>query len=472
MKILYYDCFAGISGDMHLGAMIDAGVGSDYLRNELKKLPVAGFHLHIYRDKKQSIEGTRVDVILDDEHVHGHDHAHSQDHAYEQDHAHSQDHAHKQHHNHKSDKAHHPHRNLDDIEQIIAQSGLANGVKTRARNMFRIIAEAEAKIHGVSVNEIHFHEVGALDSIVDIIGTAICLEYLKPDRILCSTVELGSGTIRCAHGTMPVPAPATAEILKDVPVSLGGTGHEATTPTGAAILAASVDEFTDNLKFRPAKTAYGIGKRDATLPNVLRVFVGEAEDAPEKAPSTEGGKIMVECNIDDMNPEFYSHVMDVLFASGANDVYTTPTIMKKSRPGVILSVVCDPSLQETVSEIILKETTSLGVRSYPVSRMMLDRDTEAFESSLGPVSVKKAYLKGALLKWKPEFDDCKKLAEKHGLTLGEVYRRIGSEYSAHSSEHSTHSSRHSAHSSRHSAHGNAGHHQQSGTGSQSSHKNT
>ncbi len=417
MKILYYDCFAGISGDMHLGAMIDAGVDPEHLFSELGKLPVSGFKLNIARDKKQGIEGTRVDVATDEH-------------------------------------AHPPHRNLDDIEQIIAGSGLAEGTRQRARRMFHLIAEAESKIHGVPVNKIHFHEVGALDSIVDIIGAAICLEYLSPDRILSSTVELGSGTVRCAHGTMPVPAPATAEILKDIPVRIGGTGHEATTPTGAAILAANVDEFTDRADFRPELTAYGIGHRDAGLPNVLRVIVATASDTAASSTAAagvwaagtntfaatasettfpDGNRVMIECQTDDMNPEHYPHIMDLLLSMGADDVCLTPTIMKKGRPGVLLSVLCAPELQDALSVAILKETSTLGVRRFPVSRMILERKTELFTSTLGPVTFKISYLEGRILKWKPEYEDCKKLALRHGMPLQDVTRTVQSEFSAGSS---------------------------------------
>jgi len=459
MKILYYDCFAGISGDMHLGAMIDAGVDPEHLQAELKKLPVSGFRLEIRRDKKQSIEGTRVDVVLDhgtDEHLDGHNHSHGHSHSHEHnrgsEHEQGHSHGHKESHSHAQ-----PHRSLADIEQIIDQSSLPEGTKSRARRMFRLIAEAEAKIHGVPVSKIHFHEVGALDSIVDIIGAAICLEYLKPDRILCSTVELGSGTIRCAHGTMPVPAPATAEILKDIPVRLGGTGHEATTPTGAAILAANVDEYTDRPVFRPDRTAYGIGQRDAELPNVLRVFVGQHAVAemsagagadvgagagagadPTQAPASSAAafpgktirdeKIMIACQIDDMNPEQYPHIMDRLLALGASDVSLTPTIMKKGRPGVIVNVLCDAGLLNQLVDTILKETTTLGVRYHPVSRIMLERESVSFQSSLGPVTVKKAMLDGKLVKWKAEYEDCRALADKHKMPLRDVIIRVDAEF--------------------------------------------
>lgn len=446
MKILYYDCFAGISGDMHLGAMIDAGVDPDHLLSELKKLPLTGYKLHISRDQRKSIEGTRVDVILDGEHKghnnhHNHDHDHSHGHSdhrenHNQDrdqseshkHGHHHHHHHDDHHDHDHDNEHdhhhnHEHRNLSDINEILVSSTLPEKTINRALKMFRLIAEAEAKIHGVTIDEIHFHEVGAVDSIVDITGAAICLEYLNPDRIYCSTIELGTGTVRCAHGRMPVPAPATSEILKGIPVKTGSTPHEATTPSGAAILAANVDEFTDSLRFQPKITAYGIGQRDMELPNILRVFVGEIDDKPVQA----GEAILIECNIDDMNPEHYSHVMDRLFSNGVYDVYVTPILMKKSRPAAILSVLCDEMDQQEVFEILFKETTTLGIRIQPVSRLMLDRTSEKAETSLGTVTIKKAFYKGKLIKWKPEYEDCKKLAHDHQLSIQEVSKIIEAE---------------------------------------------
>ena len=420
MKILYYDCFAGISGDMHLGAMIDAGVDPEHLLNELKKLPLDGYKVKITRDQRKSIEGTRVDIIVEGGHVHHHHH--NDDHH----HGHDHDHNHHHHHHHEEHPHHHEHRNLADIKKIISESGLPEETKTRAMKMFLLIAEAEAKIHGVSVDEIHFHEVGAVDSIVDITGAAICLEYLKPDRILSSTIELGSGMVKCAHGLMPVPAPATAEILKNIPVKIGSTPHEATTPTGAAILAANVDEFTDQMNFKPEKTAYGIGQRDTELPNILRVYLGEIDEKPLST----GNCTLIECNIDDMNPEFYGDVMDNLFEAGALDVFITPTIMKKNRPAVILSVLCHQNDQVKMSDILLKQTTTLGVRYQTVSRLMLDRDTETVSTSLGKAAIKQAWYQGKLLKWKPEYEDCKLLAEKHNLSVREVYEIIESEINA------------------------------------------
>ncbi len=442
MKILYYDCFAGISGDMHLGAMIDAGVDPEHLISELKKLKLTGYKLNIYREKRKSIEGTKVDVNLEKE---THSHHHNNDHHSHDDHHHH--HAHDDHHHHEHDDGHshtphsghhhHEHRNFSDIKQILANSELPVKTKDRALKMFRLIAEAEAKIHGVSVDEIHFHEVGAVDSIVDITGAAICLEYLKPDRILCSTIELGGGMVRCAHGLMPVPAPATSEILKGIPVKTGGTPHEATTPSGAAILAANVHEFTDTVTFRPTKTAYGIGHRDMELPNILRVYLGEMDEISLSSENV----VLIECNIDDMNPEYYSHIMDRLFSEGALDVYITPIIMKKSRPAAILSVITDHKNMQNFSKIMLEETTTLGVRAQTVSRRMLDREFETIKTSLGSVTVKKALMNGISIKWKPEFEDCKRIADEQGLLLHEVYKIVEAEITTLNNK--TYESRHS-----------------------------
>lgn len=292
MKVLYYDCFSGISGDMNLGAMIDLGVDKDYLIKELSKLKLQDeFELNITRDIRKGISGTRVDVILkhdnqDEVHegeikVHSHgeaNHCHGDE---EHDHDHNHDeggHNHFHQHNHQhshNENHHHEHRNLKDIESLINSSELSDEVKKLSINIFMRVAEAEAKVHGKTIEEVHFHEVGATDSIVDIVGAAICAVYLKADRVMCSSVELGSGFVRCAHGLIPVPAPATVEILKGIPVKAGVVPKETTTPTGAAILAELVHEFTDKKNFIIEKIGYGIGHRDTEIPNVLRVFLAQ-----------------------------------------------------------------------------------------------------------------------------------------------------------------------------------------------------
>lgn len=294
MKVLYYDCFSGISGDMNLGAMIDLGVDKDYLIGELSKLKLQDeFQLKITTDSRKGISGTKVDVILIHEHqeechanesevhTHGEDHHHDEEHHHEHSHNHGDgghSHSHQQAHKHShQDSHHHEHRNYRDIESLINSSELSDEVKKLSLNIFMRVAVAEAKVHGKAIEEVHFHEVGATDSIVDIVGAAICATYLKIDKIMCSSVELGSGFVRCAHGLIPVPAPATVEILKGIPVKAGVVPKETTTPTGAAILAELVDEFTDKKNFIIEKIGYGVGHRDTEIPNVLRVFLAEIQ---------------------------------------------------------------------------------------------------------------------------------------------------------------------------------------------------
>ncbi|SHI02909.1 TIGR00299 family protein [Clostridium grantii DSM 8605] len=270
MKILYYDCFAGISGDMNLGAMIDLGVESEYLKHELSKLNIDDeFEIQVKKDNRKGISGTKVDVILcNNEHMKEYAHKHSS--GAEHSHGHSHEHSQLQ------KKVHnHEHRNLTSIEKIIDDSQLNENIKLISKNIFLQVAKAEAKVHDKDLYEVHFHEVGATDSIVDIVGAAICIDYLKIDRVISSSVEVGSGFVKCAHGLMPVPAPATSEILTGIPIISGKIKYEATTPTGAAILASLVDEFTDSKDFIIEKTAYGIGNKDEEIPNVLRVFLAK-----------------------------------------------------------------------------------------------------------------------------------------------------------------------------------------------------
>jgi len=288
-------------------------------------------------------------------------------------------------------------------------------------SIFEKVAIAEGKVHDKPAADVHFHEVGALDSIVDIVGAAICLHKLGVDQVQSSTVELGGGSVRCAHGVYPVPAPATAEIVKNMPVRKGTVNYEATTPTGAAILSASVKEFTDRADFRILKTGYGIGSKDGELPNVLRVFLCEsivAADA-ETVPS-----YIIECNIDDMNPEFYDYIIDSLFTAGARDVYITPIIMKKSRPAVKLSVLCTPDAEVRINEILFRETSTIGVRKYGIEKTMLDRRIENISTRYGEIRVKSAFFKGVCIKSKPEYEDCIKIAREQGIPVSQVYREV------------------------------------------------
>jgi uncharacterized protein (TIGR00299 family) protein len=302
MKILYYDCFCGISGDMNLAALIDLGVPKEYLMQELSKINLnSEYEIRIERSGKLGIIGTRVDVILKDklhdkthsseQALHGHNHEHYHHNSDEEQHYDENNHSHEGNDNNQE----HQHRNFKDIEEIINSSDLSDKVKKLSLGMFMKVAEAEAKVHGKTLYEVHFHEVGAIDSIVDMVGAAICLDYLKVDKIIASPVQVGGGFVRCAHGLIPVPAPATVEILKNIPIKAGIVQFETTTPTGAAILAANAHEFTQKVDFSIKKIAYGIGHRDLEIPNVLRVYLGE-KGSSEKV----GEQYILETNIDDM----------------------------------------------------------------------------------------------------------------------------------------------------------------------------
>lgn len=396
MKILYYDCFAGISGDMNLGAMIDLGVSPAYLVAELKKMNLEGFEILVSKQQRKGISGTRVEVVLtDNDHEHHHEHHHH---------------------------GRHEHRNLSDIEKIICESVLSKKVQAISMDIFRVIASAEAKIHGKQINEVHFHEVGAIDSIVDVVGAAICIDYLAPDKILASAVEMGGGFVTCAHGRFPVPAPATLEIMNGKPVKMGAVPFETATPTGVAILAALVDEFSETPVFNVLKTGYGIGQRDTDIPNVLRVCIAESIET-ERTEEL----LLIECNIDDMNPERYSYALERLFAAGVDDAYLQNIIMKKTRPAIKISVLCAPDKKAEVERLLFTETTTLGVRYQFLKKTVLQRNTVTVETEWGPVRMKEAYFHGKKIRSKPEFDDCTEIARRAGISIEELYQKIGND---------------------------------------------
>ena len=449
MKILYYDCFAGISGDMNLAAMIDLGVSADYLKAELAKLGLEDeFCLECQPRKRNGIQGMQVHVRLggalgaqqceaghDAEPPHGPDHSHEHGHGHGPDHGHERGYEHGHAHHHEHGGVHLPHRNLADIEAIIMQSGLSEPVKQTSLRIFTRIALAEAKVHGKPLEGVHFHEVGATDSIADIVGAAICHHALGVDAVWASPLELGSGFVRCAHGTMPVPAPATAEILHGVPTSRGGVEHEATTPTGAAIVATLATVFTAAPIMTTLKTGYGIGHRQSQRPNVERpnmlrvelaeVEVGQAGTAPHAEAHTGPGRAcLLQCNMDDMSGEMLAETMDTLIEHGAGDVYFTPVVMKKSRPGVIISVVCGEGERARFTELLFRHTTTLGVKVFLHEKAMLEQSLTSIATPLGSVRLKQALLHGNVLRSKPEFEDCKALARRHGIPLAEVYAAI------------------------------------------------
>ncbi|GIM28345.1 UPF0272 protein [Clostridium polyendosporum] len=438
MKILYYDCFCGISGDMNLAALIDLGVPKEYLMQELSKINLnSEYEIKIERSGKLGITGTRVDVILKDKlndkthiseqalHEHNHEYTHEHNHEYSHQNSNEEKHHAEDNNSHKcSHEGHvhnheHHHRNLKDIEEIINSSDLSDKVKKLSLNMFMKVAEAEARVHGKTLYEVHFHEVGAIDSIVDMVGAAICLDYLKVDKIIASPVQVGGGFVKCAHGLMPVPAPATAEILKNIPINAGIVQFETTTPTGAAILAANVEEFTQKVDFSIKKIAYGIGHRDLEIPNALRVYLGEKESS-EKV----GEQYILETNIDDMNPEIYGYVEEKLFEIGALDVFKTPIFMKKGRPGIKLSVLTNEKVEKDVLEVIFEETTSIGVRKYKVEKIMLSREFSKVKTEYGDITIKKSYYKGKLVKYKPEYEECKTIAKEKNISIDKVYKAV------------------------------------------------
>lgn len=379
MRAVYLDCFSGISGNMLLGALLDIGLPEAALRGALDKLPVAGYELKISRVTKCGVSASYVDVVLTK----------------------------RQH-----------HRHLPDIFNIIDGADLEPDVKERSKQVFMKLAEAEAKVHGTSVQKIHFHEVGAVDAIVDVVGTVFGFHYLGIEKIYVSKLNAGGGFVKCSHGLMSVPAPATVELLKGIPYYSGEIKKELVTPTGAAIVAALAAGFGDMPSaFRSETIGYGAGTWDLEIPNVLRMHLGTMAGSADTA-----GAIVVEANIDDCNPQNYDYVMDKLFAAGALDVWVTPIIMKKGRPAVTLSVLISNTeeLLKTVSAILLTETTTLGLRHYQVQRTMADRKFIQVTLPWGKVNVKFGIYNGLICNFAPEYEDCRKLAELHGVPLKTV----------------------------------------------------
>ncbi len=370
---------------MNLGAMADLGVPLEYLTGELKKIDIGTYEILMHPDMRQGIAGTRIEVAIPPHHPS------------------------------------HGHRTFHDISGLIQNSSLSENVKMISLKIFEKLAEAEAHIHNHEIENVRFHEIGAVDSIVDIVGAAICFDYFKVDRIMSSPVQVGGGFVKCAHGILPVPAPATAEILKGIPVKSGLVPFETTTPTGAAILAATVDNFTESINIIAGKIGYGIGQRDTEVPNVLRVYLGKM-DIPAFDEDIEVKEAyLVECNIDDMNPELYGSVLDALFAEGAYDAYLVPIIMKKSRPAVKISILCGEAQLKDIEEILWLQTTTFGLRIAKVRKKMLRRDFSKQFTKYGEISVKNGYFQGKKIKSKPEYEDCRKLAGEKGVSIRDIY---------------------------------------------------
>ncbi len=380
--ILYFDCFSGISGDMAVAALLDLGVDAGELRRELAKLALPGYDVEIRSGTRKGIRCMEFIV------------------------------------NCRVDE--HPHRRLEDILAIIGQSGLAAPVQDLSGRIFTVLAAAEAAVHGREVGEIHFHEIGAVDSIVDIVGFAVCLTALQPARIMASPVNLGSGLVRCAHGLLPVPAPAVAELARGIPVYTSETPHrELATPTGMAILKAVCGEYGPLPELVAERVGYGAGRADHDLPNVLRAWYGSSR------PVGSAEEVLVlETNIDDMSPELYGHVFEKLLEAGALDVYLTNILMKKGRPGQLLSLICAPKDEEQLAAVLFRETSTLGVRKSSWQRRTLARRIVKFPTPYGEMRVKIAYRAGKRIACSPEYEDCRAAALRTGKPLREIFAAV------------------------------------------------
>lgn len=378
MKILYFDCFSGISGDMALSALLDLGLPPEKLREELAKLGLENYSLHVYAGKRQGIKALGVEV--------------------------------------KVGPQKESHRHFGDIRSLIEESSLSPEIKKMSLAIFQRVAEAEAKIHNQKIEDVHFHEVGAVDSIVDIVGVAIGIDFFRPDKIFSSELPVGRGFVNCQHGRLPLPAPATVEILKGYPVKGVSLEEELVTPTGAAIITALSEKVSVLPHIKIEKIGHGLGQKDfPDRPNLLRLFWGEAVDI-----HLTDRVFILEANIDDMNPEFYGYLMEILFAAGALDVSLSHLIMKKNRPGTLLRIIAQEQDLDKLIEIILRESTTLGVRFYEAQRKKLPREIREVETKYGKVHVKVS----ADLRFQPEYEDCKRIALERGIPIQEVYKEV------------------------------------------------
>ena len=380
MKVAYFDCFAGISGDMTLGALVDAGLSFAALKSELDKLSVREFTLSQRRVEKHGIAGTKIDVNAREGHVH---------------------------------------RHLKDVLKIINSSSISASAKEKAARVFQKLAEAEAKIHGTTIEAVHFHEVGAVDAIVDVVGAIVGLELLNIEAIYASKFRFGSGHTRGAHGAMPIPVPAVVEMTKGFPAERTDIPYELVTPTGAALLTALASNIGETIQLRTESTGYGAGTRDVEqVPNLLRIEIGELVADPQT-----DSPVLLETNIDDMTPEIYGYLIDRLLEAGARDAFLTPVIMKKGRPGIQLTVLADPNKETELTQLIFSETTTLGIRRLPVQRHTLERRTDTVQTPYGPIRVKIADI-GGKQRITPEYDDCARIAREKQVPILDVYKAV------------------------------------------------
>ena len=435
MKTLYLDIFSGISGDMFIGALIDLGADARKLERELQKLKLGGYHLHVARQQKSGIAGVKFDVHLADAHEHHHDH--EPHHASAGPKLPGEGGPRFTHHEHHHDG----NRTFAEIKKLIGRSQLSAWVKKKSVAVFQRIAEAEGKIHGRPPEQVHFHEVGAVDSIVDIVGACIALELLGKPRVLAAPVVEGTGWVDCAHGRFPVPAPATLAILgaRGIGVTQCDEPHELVTPTGAALLAEFVEIFGPMQSLVAGKIGFGLGTRDnQTRPNVLRAVLGEALEFSLQAASRarqakawtptrdwETDRVAVlETNLDDLNGEILGYFAEAALAAGALDVFHTPIQMKKNRPGVLLTVLCAETDADRFSEMILRETSAFGVRRTMAERRKLRREFTKIKTPFGEVTLKIGRLNGKVVQAAPEFESCKKLAVRAKIPLKRIYETV------------------------------------------------
>lgn len=401
MKTLYFDCSSGISGNMTLGALLEIVGDDNYLLQELKKLNVDGYKIEISNKVKNGITGKYVDVILDDEHHHEHEHEHIHEHSHEHEHEHEH---------------HHSHRNLNDVNEIIDKSSIDEKSKDLAKRIFLRVAKAESKVHNKPLEEVHFHEVGAIDSIVDIVGTAILINKINPDKILSSVVNDGYGFIECAHGTMAVPVPATTEIFANSNVKFRqiDVDTELVTPTGAAIIAELAEDFTTLPAMITRKIGWGAGYKDLKIPNVLKVYYGDMDKPNENF-------VVMETNIDDCSGEILGHTEELLFKAGALDVFFTPIFMKKNRPAYRMTVACRKEDMLNLQKIIFRETTTIGIRYRTEFRTELERENTEVDTKYGKIKVKKVENNGETYIY-PEYESLKEVASKNNVPLKELYK--------------------------------------------------
>jgi uncharacterized protein (TIGR00299 family) protein len=423
MRIAYLDCFSGISGDMFLGALVDAGVEVRFLEDTVAALNI-GARLEISRVNRSGVTATKVDVFAPD--VHGHEEKDSPRESREHNHSH---HDHEHSHEQPSHRHSHEHsRGLKEIREIIRKAAISENAKKTAIEIFEALGTAEAKIHHMEIEKVHFHEVGAVDALVDIVCAAVGAEALNVDEIICSPLNVGGGSVKCAHGTLPVPAPATVELLKGASVYSSGIQAELVTPTGAAIVKILAKRFSTFPEMKIEKSGYGAGTRDFPgHANVLRLTIGEAQ-TQLSAKTLQETISVLEANLDDMNPQVFGYVMDRLLEEGALDVFGLPVQMKKNRPGMLLTVLCRREDSTKLTDLIFRETTTLGVREREENRRVLARKWISVETRWGNVRLKVASMNGTVTNYAPEYEDCRKIAAEHRVPLKSVMQEATQAY--------------------------------------------